>query len=130
MKTIALLLLTTLTVIGPGCGYTAKMTTPAQAGTTPTIASLAPNNATAGGAGFVLTVNGTNFASNAVVNWNSTAQTTMFITGSQLTTAVPATAIATSGTVTVTVTNPAVAGGVYGGGTTAATSGSMDFTVN
>ena len=130
MKTISILLLATLTVVALGCGYGSKAVTPAQPGTAPTINSLAPNSATAGGAAFVLTVNGTNFASTAAINWNGAAQATTFVTASQLTATIPAAGIVTSGTVTVTVTNPAVAGGLYGGGTTAATSTGMDFTVN
>lgn len=130
MKTISLLLLTALAAAGLGCGYAAKATTPPAAGTAPTITTLSPASIAAGGAAFVLTVNGTNFASNAAVNWNGAAQTTTFVTASQLMTTVPAAAISTSGTAQVTVTNPAVAGGIYGGGTTAATSSEMDFTVN
>ncbi|HEY3975383.1 MAG TPA: IPT/TIG domain-containing protein [Candidatus Sulfotelmatobacter sp.] len=115
------------------CGYSSK-TTPPVAGTMPTIAALAPNSATAGGAAFTLTVNGTNFGTQAVVNWNGTAQTanTTFVSASQLMVAVPASAIAASGTISVTVTNPGTAGtGIYGtGGTLAETSMPMDFTVN
>jgi hypothetical protein len=84
----------------------------------------------AGSAAFVLTVNGTSFASNATIDWNGTAQTTTFVTASQLTANIPATAVASSATVPITVTNPAVSGGLYGGGTTAATSTAMNFTVN
>ena len=69
-----------------------------------------------------------------MVNWNGVAQTanTTYVSGNQLTVAVPASAIATSGTITVTVTNPGTAGtGMYGsGGTLAETSSPMNFTVN
>ncbi len=130
MKTISMLLLAALAVVGLGCGYGSKAITPAQPGTAPSISSLTPASATAGGAAFVLTVNGANFAGDAAINWNGAAQTTTFVTVSQLTATIPAAGIATSGTVSVTVTNPAVAGGLYGGGTTAATSTGMDFTVN
>jgi hypothetical protein len=127
------LLLVALIAITVACGYSSKMTAPV-AGTMPTVAALAPNSATAGGAAFTLTVNGTNFASKAVVNLNGTAQTasTTFVSGNQLMVAVPASAIATPGTISVTVTNPATPGtGMYGsGGTLAATSAAMSFTVN
>jgi hypothetical protein len=79
-----------------------------------------------------MTVNGTSFASGSTVKWNGTSLTTTFVTGKQLTADVPATAIATSATVPVTVVNPAVAGtgGPYGnGGTAAATSAPMNFTI-
>ncbi len=65
MKTISLLLLTALAAAGLGCGYAAKATTPPAAGTAPAITTLSPASIAAGGAAFVLTVNGTNFASNA-----------------------------------------------------------------
>jgi hypothetical protein len=131
LQPVKITLLAALIGITLGCGYSAK-TTPAVAGTAPTITQLAPASATAGGAAFALTLNGTNFGSKAVVNWNGAAQTTTVVSGNQLTMAVPAAAIATSGTITVTVTNPAIPGtGLYGsGGTMAATSSPMNFTVN
>src|SRR5262249_18484000 len=113
-KVAVVLALTALTL---GCGYSSKATTPPTAGTKPAIAQLNPTSATAGGAAFTLTVNGNNFMSTAVVNWNGTAQSTntTFVSGGQLTVAVPATAISSSGSVQVTVTNPGTQGtGPYG----------------
>jgi len=122
--------LVSIIAITLACGYSSK-STPAVAGTIPSITQLNPNAATAGGAAFVLTVNGTNFGTKAVVNWNGAAQTTTYVSGTQLTASVPATMIAASGTVQITVTNPATGGnGIYGGGTMAETSGAMDFTIN
>ncbi len=134
MKIVNLLLLGTLLALTVGCGYSSKSysnSTPAP-GVTPTISSLNPDSATAGGAGFTLTVNGTNFGSKAVVNWNNTSQTTTYLGTGQLTVSVPASMIANSGTVKITVTNPATSGtGLYGtGGTLAETSPAMDFTIN
>lgn len=139
MKTSQTLLPVKITLLGAlmagtlACGYSAKPM-PAAAGTMPTVAQLAPASVTAGGAAFTLTVNGTNFGSNAVVNWNGTAQTsnTTFVSGNQLIVAVPAAAIATSGTVSVTVTNPGSPGtGMYGSGATLAEMSSpMDFTIH
>jgi hypothetical protein len=127
-------LLVTLIALTIACGYSKKATTPPVAGTVPSIATLNPSSATAGGAAFTLTVNGTSFGAKAVVNWNGAAQTanTTFVSGSQLTVAVPASAIATAGTISVTVTNPGTPGtGLYGGGgTLPETSSAMDFTVN
>ncbi len=63
------------------------------------------------------------------MKWNGTQQTTTFMTGNQLTATIPASAIATPGTVAVTVTNPGhAAGGIYGG-TAAETSAPMNFTI-
>src|SRR5882724_50363 len=72
----------------------------------PTISSLSPTCATAGGAQFTLTVNGTNFVSTSTVKWNATALATTFISSTQLTATVPASLIATAGTASITVTNP------------------------
>ncbi|GAA4353629.1 hypothetical protein GCM10023185_14460 [Hymenobacter saemangeumensis] len=90
----------------------------------PTITSLSPNNAFAGGAGFTLTVTGTNFQTAATTTFtfggtSYTPNTTGF-TSTSFTVAIPAAAIATAGPKAVTVTNPAP-----GGGTATAT-----FTVN
>jgi hypothetical protein len=130
VKTTLLVALIAFTV---ACGYSTKMTPPV-AGTMPAIAQLAPNSANAGGAAFILTVNGTNFGTGAVVNWNGVAQTsnTTYVSGSQLTVAVPASAIATAATITVTVTNPGTPGtGIYGSGATLPeTSSPLDFTIN
>jgi hypothetical protein len=129
ITTAALTLGITLTL---ACGYSSKPA-PATAGSLPAISELSPNAITAGGATFALTVNGNNFNSNAVVNWNGTAMSsTSYVSGKQLMVNVPAASIASSGTVQVTVTNPAVAGtGPYGGGgTMAETSTAVTFTIN
>jgi hypothetical protein len=129
LKTISLLTLIALTT---ACGYSSKPAAPAP-GSMPTIAQLNPDNATAGGAAFTLTVTGTNFGSKAMVNWNGVAQTsTTFVSATEVTVAVPASAIMAAGTVQITVTNPGTAGtGMYGGGgTAAATSTPMAFTIN
>jgi hypothetical protein len=132
VKKLSTTLLLALIATGVGCGYSSKATTPAVAGAMPAIAQLAPDNATSGSAGFTLTVNGTDFSTTAVVNWNGTALTTTYISTSQLMATVSATDIATPATVPVTVTNPATSGGgPYGsGGTLAETSAAMNFTVN
>ena len=133
MKTVNTLLLGALIAITSACGYSAK-TTPPTAGSVPAIAQLSPNSTTAGGAAFTLIVNGSNFGTKSVVNWNGTAQSanTTFVTSSQLMVAIPTSMIATSGTVQVTVTNPGTPGtGMYGsGGTLAETSSPMNFTIN
>jgi hypothetical protein len=124
-------LLAALSALTVACGYSAKATPPT-AGTVPAIAALSPSSATAGGPAFNLTVNGTNFGGKAVVNWNGTPQVTTIVSGKQVVAAIPAAAIAASGRVAVTVTNPGTPGtGMYGGGgTLAETSSPMNFTVN
>src|SRR5262245_28739904 len=130
MKIISLL---SLIVLWLGCGYGSPKQSAPQAGVVPTITQLSPDNAKAGGSGFTLTVNGSNFNNSAVVNWNGTGQTTMFVTGKQLTAAIPASAIATAGTANVSVTNPGTpaTGGPYGNpGTKSETSNVMPFTIS
>jgi hypothetical protein len=87
----------------------------------PTITSLSPTSATAGGAAFTLTVNGTNFIASSVVNFNGAAKTTTFVSATQITAAIAAADITTAGIKPVTVTNPAPGGG---------TSSASNFTVN
>jgi hypothetical protein len=128
MKTVQMILLAGLLAMGLACGYS-KSTMPPQAGSMPAIAQLSPTNANAGAA-FTLTVNGSNFASGAAVNFNGAPQTTMHISANQLTAAIPGTADMKSGTVPVTVTNPGTPGGQYGGGTLPETSAAMNFTIN
>src|SRR5207249_5307160 len=60
----------------------------------PTISSLSPTCATAGGPQFTLTVNGTNFVSGSTVNWNGSPLTTTFVSSTKLTATVPASLIA------------------------------------
>src|SRR6185312_9209905 len=89
--------------------------TPAPAPTptaqTPTISSLSPSGAIAGGPSFTITVNGTNFLNNSVVQFNSTALTTTFISSTQLQATVPAAQITFAGVAQIAVANPAASGG-------------------
>ena len=77
----------------------------------PGIGSLSPAFVGAGGAAFTLTVNGSGFVSSSIVNWGTTALTTQYVSGTQLTAQVPATAIAATGIYTVTVQTPSPGGG-------------------
>ncbi len=73
---------------------------------------LAPDATPAGGSEFTLTVNGTLFAANSVVNWNGTPLLpTTFVNHNQVTAVVPAANIMTATTASVTVTNPGPGGG-------------------
>lgn len=90
----------------------------------PTIASISPTSATAGGADFTLTVNGTKFVDIAGVSWvmwNGTSRATTYISSTQLTATIPAADIAAGGTASITVLNSAQGGG---------TSSAMTFTIN
>jgi 6-phosphogluconolactonase len=87
---------------------------------TPTITSISPNTAVAGGAAFTLRINGTNFVASSTVNFNGSAPATTFVNSTLVTAAIPASSIVSTGTPAVTVTNPAPGGG---------TSNPIDFTV-
>jgi IPT/TIG domain-containing protein len=125
-----LFLVLVLAAIGVGCGYSKPANMPTQPGTMPTIAQLSPPSTAAGSSNFSLEVDGTNFGSAAVVNFNGTPMSTTFASATKVMASVPATAVMNAGTVPVTVTNPGTPGGIYGGGTAAATSAPMNFTIN
>jgi hypothetical protein len=97
----------------PGGGNSAAVPFPINPANNPapSITSLSPGSATAGEAGFTLTVNGTHFVGSSVVNWNGAARTTTFVSATQVTAAISMTDILTAGTAQVTVTNPAPGGG-------------------
>jgi uncharacterized delta-60 repeat protein len=83
----------------------------------PAVTSISPDNATAGGSGFTLTVNGADFVNNSVVRWNGSDRATTHISSAQLTAAILAEDIAAAGTATVTVFSPAPGGGTSNGAT-------------
>jgi hypothetical protein len=99
-----------LTLVALGCGYGSSMhnyNTPA--GTAVQMSQIVPNSATAGTAGFMLTVNGSGFSGNSVVYWNSMALGTTFISGNQVVAAVPASEIAMPAAVQVYVNSNGMA---------------------
>ncbi len=94
------------------------------------LSTLVPNSAIAGGAAFTLTVNGSNFENNAVVQWNGGNRTTTFVSATQLTAAITAADIASVGTASVVVFNPLPVGsGASGIRTQGAPAGTFSNTV-
>jgi len=87
----------------------------------PTLTSLSPTSALAGGAGFSLTVNGSGFVGNSVVRFNGSDRVTSFVSSTQLTAQITAADIQSSGSFPVTVFTPAPGGG---------TSSSINLAVN
>ncbi len=71
----------------------------------PMLSGLNPSIVTAGGPAFTLTVSGENFTSASKVKWGSSSLTTTYVSATELTAAVPASLIATSGTAAITVGN-------------------------
>jgi len=82
---------------------------------TPQILSLSPASTTAGGVAFTLTINGTGFLSTSAVNWNGAPRTTTFHSNNELTASITAGDIASSGSASVTVVNPATFGSIVSG---------------
>jgi Calx-beta domain-containing protein/uncharacterized protein DUF4214 len=78
----------------------------------PAINNLAPSSATAGGAAFTLTVNGSNFLNGSLVRWNGIDRTTSFIDSTHLTAQITAADIQAAALIPVTVFNPAPGGGL------------------
>jgi hypothetical protein len=90
---------------------------------TPTITSLSPTNAKALSGAFTLTVTGTNFVRDSVVDWNGAERTTTYKSATSLQAQIPATDLATAGTVQITVLNTSSNGA-------AAFSDPFPFTIN
>jgi PKD repeat protein len=109
-----------ITVVNPGPGGGTSNSQTFTISAVPTVSSLSPACAIAGGNGFTLTVNGTNFVSGSTVKWNGASLTTTFNSSTRLTAAVPKANIASPGTASITVVNS---------GTCGATSNSVTFTI-
>ncbi|HEX8288818.1 MAG TPA: BACON domain-containing carbohydrate-binding protein [Pyrinomonadaceae bacterium] len=88
----------------------------------PAISSLSPNNYSAGGSSFELTINGSNFVADSVVEWKNQTKTdkaTTFVSNTQIKATILASDVATPGTYQVSVRNPQPGG----------SSAPVDFTV-
>jgi YVTN family beta-propeller protein len=87
---------------------------------TPSINTLNPSGAVAGGASFTLSVYGSNFVAGSKVRWNGTDRPTTVLTNTAANAQIPASEIVATGTATVTVFSPAPGGGI---------SNSLTFTI-
>ena len=117
LKMLAAIMLLALTVLGTAGPTHARTNSSATTAPAPTVSLLNPTSALAGGAGFTLTVTGTNFLSASVVYFGEQPLATTFVSATQLTAAVPAQALARPRVVSVVVGN-----GRRGGGTSSAVS--------
>jgi IPT/TIG domain len=80
---------------------------PAQAqAPVPVLTALSPSSAVAGGAAFTLTASGGNFVAGSAVRWNGSALATTFVSATELRATIPASALASVTTISVTVLNP------------------------
>jgi len=85
---------------------------PTPAPNAPAISLLNPSSAVAGGVGFTMNVSGANFVASSTVQWNGSPRTTTFVSSTQLQVAITTADISTSGTASITVSNPSASGGV------------------
>ena len=120
-------ILSLLLLAGCGGGGQSSINQPtsSESNPTPTITTISPNTTVAGGAAFTLTINGTNFVAASTVNFGGSAPAITFVSSTQLTAAIPAASIASTGTPAVTVTNPAPGGGTSKAISFTITSGSV-----
>jgi hypothetical protein len=77
----------------------------------PSITSLYPASAQMGNSAVTLTVVGSGFIAGSVVKWNDSNRDTVYVSSLQLRATITATDLASSGTASVTVFNPAPGGG-------------------
>lgn len=75
----------------------------------PALASLNVTSATHGAGNLRITVTGSNLVPGATVNWNGAPRTTTRTDSTHLSVAIPASNLATAGTASITITNPATA---------------------
>jgi hypothetical protein len=100
-------------------GYTRAATSPSvtvnsSLNPVPTVTSLSPAQAIAGASAFTLTVGGSGFIASSVVKWNGTNRATTYVGPTSLQAAITASDLASIGTATVSVQNPAPGGGTSG----------------
>jgi hypothetical protein len=77
----------------------------------PLLIQVGPSSVEPGGPAFTLHVFGSGFVSGSVVNWNGGARTTTFQSSSVVSASILASDIASAGTASITVVNPAPGGG-------------------
>jgi subtilisin len=110
----------------PNNGYVRAATSPtvtvvsAPPPPAPVASSLSPTSTFASSGALTLTVNGANFTTASVVNWNGSPRVTTFVSSTQLSAAIQSADVAAVGTAQVSVFTPAPGGG---------TSGSLAFSI-
>src|SRR5438309_4822850 len=109
-----------ITVATPGGGMSAPLTFTVN-NPLPSLSSISPSSVSAGSPGFTLTLTGSNFVPNSVVQVNGASRATTFVSATQLTASIPASDLTAGAYLSITVTSP-----TPGGGTSAA----VTLTVN
>jgi len=100
----------TVTNPTPGGGSSAQVSF-AVVNPVPAVTSLSQASSPVAGAGFNLTVTGSEFVAGSVVRWNGSDRTTAFGSATQLTVTIPASDLVFAGMAQVTVANPTPGGG-------------------
>jgi len=77
----------------------------------PTISNLSPASVLVGSGALTLTVSGSNFVPTSSVRLNGVPYSTSFVSSTQLSASIPASAVSSATTASVTVANPAPGGG-------------------
>ncbi len=108
--TLSVSALVSLAVAGCGGGSTLPVS-PQQTNTVPTITSVTPTSASAGGAALTIDVKGSGFVAASTLQWNATALSTTYISATELSASLPASDLATGTTAEVTVVNTGSGGG-------------------
>lgn len=102
MSRIGLLILAAL-IFSVGCGYGSHSNYMTGGMGGPQITQLQPSMAQAGSGPMTLTVTGTGFGTDSVVYWNMVAQSSSYVSGSQVTAQITAADLMNAGTVPVYV---------------------------
>ena len=109
-----------VTVFTAGAGTSNSVAFTVSPAAPPVINSISPSSVAVNAPGFTMTVTGSNFVSSSVVQWNGSARTTTFVSGTQLSATIPASDLTTAGSNSISVSNATVGGG---------TSNTVTFTV-
>jgi hypothetical protein len=111
---VASLALVLALVLLPACGGgggNSLQSPPPSSNPSPSISSVSPTYANAGGNALTLAVTGSGFIASSAVRWNGSSRTTTFGGSTQLQAAILASDIAAAGSAQVTVFNPSPGGG-------------------
>jgi hypothetical protein len=113
MRTLSasIAILVTLLLAACGGGGSSGGGQPPPEQDTPTLSSISPSSAVAGSSAVTLTLNGSNFESDASVNWNGNPLSSSWASATQMMATIPATDIASVASAAVTVINPGPTGG-------------------
>jgi uncharacterized protein (TIGR03437 family) len=95
-----------ITVANSGGAPSAALTFTIRPQPGPVISAISPTSATAGAAGFTLTITAANCGTGCVAQWNGAALTTTIASPATVTAAVPASLIASAGTASIRLVNP------------------------